>query len=181
MATKTQIEDQLLSLGCPHKLQHLRAAAFILLHINPAAFNRLEMRGEARISDVRKKTPAELVAALDPLLWVDMAKTVCDRIGKDIHAAAGDSLRAFMDVFPKHVPTWVPVAIFLLLAIPREAGAVGEALRRRAMESVKLRIKEEGVRRVRDSVRHAALEIYTSPKPAEIAKAYVVVFQASYK
>jgi hypothetical protein len=139
------------------------------------------MRGEARISDVRKKTPADLIAVLEPLLWVDMAKTVCDRLGKEIHSGAGPSLRAFMDVFPSHVPTWVPVAIFLLLAIPREAGADGEALRRRAMESVKLRVKEEGIRRVRDSVRHAALKIYTNPEAAEIAKAYVVVFQTTYK
>ena len=181
MATKTQIENQLSSLGCNHTLPHLRAAAFILLHVNPAAFNRLEMHGEARISEHRTQSLTELVEAIDPMLWVDMAKTVCDRLGGDIHTTAGEALRSFMNVFPKHVPTWVPISIFLLLAIPKDSNKAGESLRRQAMESIKVRAKEARIHRVCDHVRHAALAIYSRAEPAEIAHAYLTVFQRAYQ
>lgn len=178
MATKTQIEEQLRRLGCKHTLQFLWSAAFILLHVNPAAFDRMEATSEARIADQRKQTARELVAGLNPRLWVDTAAIVCERFGDSIYAKAdGSALRSFMDSFPPHVPKWVPVSIFLLLAIPKDAGPDGEALRKSAMESIKARALEEGIKRVPDSVRRAALSVYEGVDHSDIARAYIAVFK----
>ena len=177
MSTESEITHQLNELGCTHKLSYYHSAAFILLHVNPKIFEYVEQLSGASISQLRQMDAKVLISKLNPDLWVEMGKILCEKYKQEIEERAPPLLKNFLDGIGKDVQPWVPVCLSLALAIPKEDKEKPCDVETNLVEAIKKKASEAGMPIISDENRRCVYTTYTTASNEQIVEVYMFLFK----